>query len=176
VGAGAGAGAGTPPPRPPTAPPVPSPSPPVPLGNPPAPVAAGAAADTTPGNAGAVAGSCFCYCPPGEGYGTCFDVDNATAAAGAAAGGAGGAVGSAAGDAPSDPQCAAFVQRAGEHCPSTGLVRQCGNANDHSCSDGAHDWTAGHMDCSIVTPCAEHPQPFDHLQCTCRPQSYYYCG
>ena len=131
-----------------------------------------------------VAGSCFCYCPPGEGYGTCFDVANATTdrhAVDAIRGDGreplqGGVGGLGESDDPSDPECAAFTHRAPNFCPSTGIVRQCGKRSAN-CTDSLRDWAAQDVACEVSTPCPPgHPQPFDHLTCTCRPVAYYYCG
>lgn len=61
-------------------------------------------------------GSCTCTCPPGQGFGVCFDgIPNASLSHRNALGGAGKPA----------PQCAHFISSAPKYCPAVGVPRQC---------------------------------------------------
>ena len=141
-----------------------------------------------------IAGSCFCYCPPGEGYGQCFDVPT-NASKGTRNGGNGHGNGNhQTGD--RDPLgedlCAAFGVRAADFCPSVGTARQCGV----SATAPVADCEEKNTECSVVQACpnrsstgvhvgggrggrggtgAAPAAPFDTLHCTCRPTRYDFC-
>eukprot|EP00930_Biecheleria_cincta_P013079 TRINITY_DN11845_c0_g1_i2.p1 TRINITY_DN11845_c0_g1~~TRINITY_DN11845_c0_g1_i2.p1 ORF type:complete len:962 (+),score=129.73 TRINITY_DN11845_c0_g1_i2:45-2888(+) len=99
-------------------------------------------------------GSCSCLCPPGRGFGFCYN-----------------GVG----------DCESVLQMASQDCPAMGVVRQCHSpavAGDTNCS--AMDFSirgdvgnpkvwGGHMDCSLVTGCSgEAPS----ATCQCEPKLY----
>ena len=91
---------------------------------------------------GAIAtGSCFCFCPPGQGFGSCFDLyDGDTTCTG-------------------KPE----FQTARSHCPAVGIVRQCGLSSNCSALHSASD-------CTLVKPCdAAFNDPLSTMVCSCRP-------
>ena len=97
-------------------------------------------------------GSCYCFCPSGEGFGTCFDMFD-------------GNTGNQCRDAP-------MSNSARQHCPAVGVVRQCGLSTNCTGHDTDHDFGLnGARDCSVLSGCGEphsNPDPFNTLTCSCR--------
>ena len=99
-------------------------------------------------------GSCFCFCPPGEGFGTCANVyDNSTHC---------------------DPsKLPVPLPHPIEVCPATGLVQQCGGFFDSkSPNPSCFQWVDhSYFDCDVVEPCPQGDlHPLDRQVCTCRPK------
>jgi CubicO group peptidase (beta-lactamase class C family) len=124
-----------------------------------------------------VIGSCFCFCPPGEGYGKCFDVyeeDDIVIAE----------LSSESGDAVVDP-CSKFQQSesASAYCPSIGVAQQCSTAvtgallPSPSCADESDDWKG--TECTVMAACPDRQgrpaEPFDTEFCKCTPTTFQYC-
>ena len=132
----------------------------------------------------AIAGSCFCYCPPGEGYGQCFDVPTNASKGTRNGNGTGNHLPRDKAPLGEDPlgedtlggdPCAAFGDRAADFCPSVGTARQCGV----SATAPVVDCEEKNTECSVVQACPKHKThqaaPFDTLHCTCRPTRYDFC-
>jgi CubicO group peptidase (beta-lactamase class C family) len=99
-------------------------------------------------------GSCFCFCPPGEGFGTCANVyDNSTHC---------------------DPsKLPVSLPHPIEVCPATGLVQQCGGFfHSKSPNPSCFQWVdQSYFDCDVIEPCPQgHLHPLDRQVCSCRPK------
>ena len=119
-----------------------------------------------------VIGSCFCFCPPGEGYGQCFDVykedqiivveneDDRDVV---------------------DP-CSKF-KTLFTSCPSIGVAQQCSTNEtgallpSPTCANGSSDWD--NTECNVVAECPDRngapANPFDTEFCECQPISWDSC-
>ena len=97
-------------------------------------------------------GSCYCFCPSGEGFGPCFDMFD-------------GSTGNLCRDAP-------MSNSARQHCPAVGVVRQCGLSTNCTGLDNDSDFGLhGARDCTVLRGCGaphSNPDPFNTLTCSCR--------
>lgn len=123
---------------------------------------AAAAAEATHGDGGG--GSCTCLCPPGRGFGKCYNLP-----AGA----------------PKN-SCDSVLRQAEPDCPTIGVARQChtpSTAADLNCSAagasmrgdiGSPTVWGGHVTCKLAKPCAEVPGSpgFASANCECTPKIY----
>lgn len=97
-------------------------------------------------------GSCICTCPPGQGFGICFDgVPNNTRQTQYALGSHGRPV----------PQCTKFVGAAPKYCPAVGVPRQC---DLHAPNGGSH--------CAFVSLYGIPPGNCSQVLHRCGPSSF----
>lgn len=107
-------------------------------------------------------GSCSCKCPPGRGFGRCYDVPAGTAT------------------------CASVVTKAADDCPSVGVPRQCAwppVPSDWDCATadnsmrgdvGSITVWGGHLKCSLQSNCSliDASIGLATATCSCRPAEY----
>ena len=128
-------------------------------------------------------GSCSCACPPGRGFGGCYDLQSPPRGS------------------TDIERCAAFLPLAPRDCPLVGVVRQCASPpmpRDADCATagtamrgdvGSPKVWGGHLNCSLRTPCrglshalAAHGRGHGSFEgsgfeveiatCDCRPMRY----
>lgn len=91
------------------------------------------------GNSSSSGGSCYCSCPPGMGFGACFNMPS-TAKQG---------------------DCLAVSKRAAEVCPAHGMPRQCHNPPSPLDTD-CQDVQLSHMACRLISGCQPLPGGGSH--------------
>lgn len=105
-------------------------------------------------------GSCSCLCPPGNGWGYCYDMPRGVT------------------------DCHEMLYKAADDCPALGVARQCHDPpepEDTNCSaaDGSirgdigntRVW-GGHMTCSLERECASMVEGVVSMTCRCMPKLY----
>ena len=116
-------------------------------------------------------GSCTCLCPPGRGFGGCYDLDAAPPPGSSDA-----------------ERCRPFQPLAPRDCPAVGIVRQCHTParlpGDEDCAAagaamrgdvGTPNVWGGHLNCTLRAPCAADPLVGAFAAtatCSCQPVRY----
>jgi len=98
-------------------------------------------------------GSCSCLCPPGRGFGFCYDMPRGVT------------------------DCSSMLGKAADDCPRMGVARQCHESvlpEDENCSAleasirgdiGSTTVWGGHMTCSLLNRCSQDDLPVATCQC-----------
>jgi hypothetical protein len=120
-------------------------------------------------NPNASAGSCSCLCPPGMGFGSCFNLpDGATP----------------------EKDCSSVMQYGNAVCPAHGQPRQCHTPalpEDTNCTAVRLGWGANTVGCTLTEACKVLPGAgtrrmppentnFRFATCTCQPQVFQSCS